>query len=614
MQVGSRANWIARLRRLIKQIRSLPLSWFCAVRRLVLCVLRLKPSICGSQKKNQSSSPFDKDNVREEHLQEGMQSRFLATSHEAPVVLGSTVPTFLMNTLPSPEPTPNDSRSVLFKEFGKGDDRADNERAVTPSQTAPILKPINPQDILRYDRKNKIPKAKEQSYKVPVRDQDTRRQGFTDVPAGWELCVHPEGAQYFHHPTKKIFTEADLRDSKTEEFILSSLQELERKKSQVQLHTDPADTELVLERLEETMDNGTIGVICGYYFADTRDKTLFWLEEYDATSMLSDMVAQVTEQHMQLELEARFWYHYEIFPNHRHYSEELVRELMGILLHASIDTMTSEESTSPYKWQEMQNMMSFIERAKDIGECQGYVACAISRLMGTFVHTRFLHLWGTRNVRLSRRERLYDEPERDRGLLTLFRMIYLILFYAPGKYVDALEDLSVDGIIDLHLWTDFIERLQAEWSELLLISVDIPSRVPGHTGAAQVAIYLSTVASVGSIIIGLLLIRQHRTVSRSNAHQYLDYKYDSSYGYVSLAVLYSVPYALLMWHGHIFDCIVFHLFLRWLYCSFQSSWSRPSFSTGLGLCPRSNSGIPPHQLGSNRPSSSPVSRRSLVPH
>jgi len=108
--------------------------------------------------------------------------------------------------------------------------------------------------------------------------------------------------------------------------------------------------------------------------------------------------------------------------------------------------------------------------------------------------------------------------------------------------------------------------LNANVAFLAIQSVDVdadPRRSP-----AQVSSYLSVIANIGSIILGLLLMRQNRTKSRETADEAVSYLYLPFFfpicqrtqkraflqarhhpllGLETLAILYSLPYALLMW-------------------------------------------------------------------
>ncbi|KAJ7727013.1 hypothetical protein DFH07DRAFT_234433 [Mycena maculata] len=78
----------------------------------------------------------------------------------------------------------------------------------------------------------------------------------------------------------------------------------------------------------------------------------------------------------------------------------------------------------------------------------------------------------------------------------------------------------------------------------------IPAADNKSTG--ELASYISVVASLGSVVVGLILSSQNR--ERINAKDYIDEAadylarhYQSRFGFEPLAVLYSLPFALLMW-------------------------------------------------------------------
>lgn len=59
--------------------------------------------------------------------------------------------------------------------------------------------------------------------------------------------------------------------------------------------------------------------------------------------------------------------------------------------------------------------------------------------------------------------------------------------------------------------------LNANVAFLAIQSVDVDN--DPHRSAAQIGSYLSVVASIGSIVLGLLLIRQNRTKNRETVHE-----------------------------------------------------------------------------------------------
>lgn len=108
--------------------------------------------------------------------------------------------------------------------------------------------------------------------------------------------------------------------------------------------------------------------------------------------------------------------------------------------------------------------------------------------------------------------------------------------------------------------------LNANVAFLAIQSIDNFSSHPGRS-PAQIASFLSIVASFGSIILGLVLARKHRAKSKDtatdavravfilghrmtlidNQARFLNSWMRNRLGLATLAILYSVPYALLMW-------------------------------------------------------------------
>jgi len=124
------------------------------------------------------------------------------------------------------------------------------------------------------------------------------------------------------------------------------------------------------------------------------------------------------------------------------------------------------------------------------------------------------------------------------------------------------KSISGDYLINIPVLEDMLGQLTDEWKEFTLYatvllnanvaflaiqSVD-SSGVEGHRSDAQRASYFSIVHSIGAIVLGLLLVRQHSTTLNSTQliHITLNRRV-SVYGLETLALMYSLPYALLMW-------------------------------------------------------------------
>jgi len=81
-------------------------------------------------------------------------------------------------------------------------------------------------------------------------------------------------------------------------------------------------------------------------------------------------------------------------------------------------------------------------------------------------------------------------------------------------------------------------------------SLTSASEVLIFPSSSQIASAISVEASIGSIVIGLLLVRHNRTKQKEDpagASMYLFQNAHRVYGLEPLAIIFSLPYALLMW-------------------------------------------------------------------
>lgn len=87
---------------------------------------------------------------------------------------------------------------------------------------------------------------------------------------------------------QRTFTEMNICDEETcgdiEYYMQRLLDELQRVVEHRNLELDMEQVDLVLE--PKTFDGDS--VVCCYYFANHRDRCLFWLDDFDAEEILSD--------------------------------------------------------------------------------------------------------------------------------------------------------------------------------------------------------------------------------------------------------------------------------------------------------------------------------------
>ncbi|KAH9922513.1 uncharacterized protein B0H18DRAFT_1017951 [Fomitopsis serialis] len=204
------------------------------------------------------------------------------------------------------------------------------------------------------------------------------------------------------------------------------------------------------------------------------------------------------------------------------------------------------------KADDLQTLASMIKTTKSLGSNR-YTACAIGRLMCLFAHDRYHYFHGQKVARL-------DRYQRKRTALAA--LLSPLLFNAPEVHLRSLERIWIDQIINEIAWTQFIHKLQTDWQEAVLTATvllnanisfmtinDVDSG-DGTRTPAQIASFVSTIASIAATVIGMLLVRQYRVKPKETATDavtYLTSRRHPKLGLETLAIMYSLPYALLMW-------------------------------------------------------------------
>ncbi|KAI5121417.1 hypothetical protein M0805_003189 [Coniferiporia weirii] len=416
--------------------------------------------------------------------------------------------------------------------------------------TAPSLRP-------RYDRNIEI-KSIVESEEWCFRPFGTFAVQKKDNIPLWKPYTHPGGQIYYLRERCGFIylTEANLDEKNIRDDIESIMTEIERKaiESNEQLS---AEVEVLLEHNDEGWS---------YYLMDfDRDQgCIFWFDKFDASQLIPRRFGIEKTNHLCHLLDYEYWMHVENFPCHRKLKERVLKELLGILNFYVISFTTSSESTSPYDSTETHSLIKSVEHLQALyaaNESLEYVTFGAA-------NERFYNFHGHHGVRLGVGQSVRGSVPKKRSWL--IKLLSPVLFYAPETHLVMLEKLYVDEMIKALRWRPFQSKLQDDWDAFVLIStvllsanvafLAVPSvqAVVGSnqelwTSTATVPSLVSIVTSLGSIIIGLLLKRQLRIstkdteFSAADAVTYLQKRKHPQLGLETMAIQYSLPYALLMW-------------------------------------------------------------------
>ncbi|KAI3610766.1 hypothetical protein WG66_006930 [Moniliophthora roreri] len=457
---------------------------------------------------------------------------------------------------------------------------------------------VVPERTGRYYREDIIP-TQETTYELAPM---TTHFENARLPPGWKEFLHPEGARYFMYEHRRLYTDADLYNPRILEHVNKFINQFEEYIRTRSIHLS-SQINVVFELYIDDDE-----ILCQYYLADHATRTVFWLDKFtlDADTLPTwAEVKGVTEMshismyiHMQLTTSS-------IDVSYR--QDTRLRRNIGstafsipiaspcvcpmwmnsgtssfIVLQVSLldadetslkssllipmtfkDVVTSMTTTIPYEVTELQHMLKLTNNIrKNVESSKGVTA--YSRLMNIFARQRFCNFHGLPAARLDRDRSVHQKSSYRPPRSLLIRILSPIMFSAPDTHCRALDKLWVDRFIHATSWNKFIANMNTEWQELILFgtvllnanvaflaiqSVDEDTASPNRS-PAQIASYLSVVASIGSVIIGLMLARKNKVKSKEAADDaaiFLNSFMTERLGLETLAILYSVPYALLMW-------------------------------------------------------------------
>ncbi|KAH6917967.1 hypothetical protein BKA70DRAFT_1415993 [Coprinopsis sp. MPI-PUGE-AT-0042] len=431
----------------------------------------------------------------------------------------------------------------------------DGGPAVMPQLYHPRIFPLPPDFFSRYDRV-KYAEKKETEFIIKPMTLEFKSKPH---PKGWVPVLHPEGVLYWYNKDKKVVTENDLHDLEYLGQVTDDLATFDEFVSTNKIDL-PSNITLALEL---TRDAATGSFTTDYYYVDHDRRTVFFLDEYDvSTFKISQEVKGVTSlSHIQHELEAQYWHHIMLYPSTLPQVQEAASELKDLIFHYIADTNSSAFSTSPFDSDELYKLLSVASDMKKMTTTHQIGAASfISRTMLVLARQKFYNWYGVPQRRLYRDQSVHGTTKKRTWLI---KLLSPLLFSAPDVHLHSLHKMWVDGIMHGPVWVKAIKKLNEEWQEFILYATvllnanvafiaiqSIDTQEGSYRSPVQVASYLSIVASIGSIIIGLLLVRQNRTRAHGTANDVCKFLLERSHptlGLETLAILYSLPYAMLLW-------------------------------------------------------------------
>ncbi|KAG1861743.1 hypothetical protein DFJ58DRAFT_245660 [Suillus subalutaceus] len=418
----------------------------------------------------------------------------------------------------------------------------------TPVQLITLIPIVPGKQVKRYER-HVIVKDVDAVFEVKKGPLDCSEERAT--VAGWEPLTHPEGALFFYSPKERVFTDADVRDHVTAAKIGEAVKEAHRKACEANIPMDPL-VELALEFIIADGEEKW-----GYYFADHDKRVVFWFEDHKSDPLLNNIRGVERKSHIRYALESQYWRHVELFPNKRFLPENAIVNLKEIVMLAQAENITSETCLAPFASNEVDSMLGLVDSLmSSANKEREHSVWIVARFMRLFCNAKFVNFCGQPGARLDVDQSLYGEPNALPKWIC--RFMTFTLFGSFDAQSKAIHKIWVDKTVVQPRWKNFIDTLTTEWNgytiySTVMLAVDISFLAVQSVQTqmpATVLAYLSSLCVLGSLVVSLVLAGQvngSRRRSAKDVASFMEGISSSMLGLESLALMLSLPFALLIW-------------------------------------------------------------------
>ncbi|KAK0484067.1 hypothetical protein IW261DRAFT_997278 [Armillaria novae-zelandiae] len=401
------------------------------------------------------------------------------------------------------------------------------------------------------------------------------------LPVGWTKHTHSDGKPYFYHDHDKIITEEWLYESVIAEKVtryISILNDAMSKRAE--RFGRLKSWHLFIEIAEDGVPawEGDNGFRCRYYFVDHDAEVIFWLSECILDDYLLELRGEMSGDLIRRYLQRQYWNHLYYFSDLHQLTDAQWKLVRKYILLAETDVIMSETSTVTISIDKLKSMSKIIIEAESkISHSISSVAInrahiselCISEIAAAFMmallHDQIHNYHGQRDARTSRDESVYGYNFHNEKRTILFMTMNLLLFYAPIKHYTSLNKVWVDRLISRGPWQRLIEQITDKWQQhsilatvllavnmafLAIPSVDEMGAGQRHRFVTQLLCYLSVTSSMATIILGLILTNHHNSLKHADVADvtyFLERHWQDFIGFERLSIMYSTPYALLMW-------------------------------------------------------------------
>ncbi|KAK0440992.1 hypothetical protein EV421DRAFT_739772 [Armillaria borealis] len=428
-----------------------------------------------------------------------------------------------------------------------------------------------PSSIGHYKRKTFIDEFTHAKFTVPAMQTDfntyrriSPQTGEEEVlPVGWTKHTHSDGKPYFYHEHDKVITEEWLYDIDIAEKVaryISILKDAISKRSEFFDRVKSWHLYVEITEYELPAWEGDDRFRCRYYFVNHDAECLFWLSKFTLDGYMSELRGEMSPDLIRRYLQKEYWIHHYYFSDLHRLTNAQWNSVKKSILLAETDVTMSETSTVTRSIDTLKIMSKSIILAEELDASE-----VAASYMTALLRDQIFNYHGQRDARTDRNDSVYGYDHNKAERTIPFRTMNLLLFYAPIKHYTSLNKVWVDRLIIKGPWQRLIEQITDRWQQhigmatillavnmafLAIPSVDDKGASQQYRSVTQILCYLSVASNMATIIIGLLLMNHHNTLKHvdvSVVTDFLERHWQDYIGFERLSIMYSTPYALLMW-------------------------------------------------------------------
>ncbi|KAG8714945.1 hypothetical protein FRC09_017076 [Ceratobasidium sp. 395] len=278
-----------------------------------------------------------------------------------------------------------------------------------------------------------------------------------------------------------------------------------------------------------------------YYVADHQAKTVSWADNQRHTSLSG--LAPNREHNL---LKEEYWTHMENFPGVRCVDGSCVEDLKDVLASLSVDSGTSDGSTSPFSTKQI---TTFLTCLNSLGhKSNEYKTYMVARLWNMIWHARVVNSFGGLDACLDRFVVLTEQSDAFTGQNMTFAKLS---FGAADTHLARCRRTWAGRIAYVTEWRNFKAKNEKEWTQVTQLAcvLVLASLLVFDKHKLHCLKVISTSMAAGSAANGYYLTSESQNLGEtaSDAAIYFQKWESPSCDVQHLAIRNAAPQTLLIW-------------------------------------------------------------------